>query len=193
MEGGGVAESSATGKGRAVFLPGSRHSRSHPALPRNLPAPVLQGRRIAGTKGGKSPTEIPSSCLKQKQQRNPTLLCYCCPRLFQHLYSGLIIYAERCRLAASAGKNSILCVTLLSLLVGEPCQAVLELPWASGSWLKGFVIRDETSKSVAGRCRKKCQWLLIGVVGQFLCRAGQHTKQHKRAEKLVVFARLSSL
>lgn len=162
-----------------MFLPGSHCGRSLPPLPRNLPAPVLQGNRIAGTKRGKSPPEILGFCLKQKQQRNPTLLRYCCPRLLQHLYSRLIIYAEHCRLAASAGKNSILSVTLLSLLVGEPCQAVLELPWANGSWPKGFVIRGETHKSVAGRCRKKCRWLLIWVVGRFLCRAGQHTKQHR--------------
>lgn len=156
-----------------------RHGRSHPALPRNLPAPVLQGSHIAGTKRGRSPTEILSFCLKQKQQTPPTLLHYCCPHLLQHLYSGLIIYAEHCRLAPSAGKNSILSVTLLSLVAGEPCQAVLELPWASGSWPKGLVVWHETRKSVAGRCRKKCRWLLMGVVGRFLSRAGQCTKQCK--------------
>ena len=50
----GVAETGATGKGRAVVLPGSRHGWSLPALPRNLPAPVLQGSRVEGTRRGGS-------------------------------------------------------------------------------------------------------------------------------------------
>lgn len=134
VEGRSVAGTSATGKGRAVFLAGSWSGWSHLAT---CQSPILQGTLIAGTKYGESSTEILSFCLKQTTPPPPPPI-HCC------IIAAFVFWIEHLFMLSVAGW--LFCWKGLCLecdLVFTSRWTVSSFPKATlscGNWPKGLVI-----------------------------------------------------